>query len=85
EYPCGFCRRTGCDVGLSKTTSSYQPVSNCPHAHKFSLASAKKHSARMPSTNVPLQCDLCDVNPATKLKPVLWKYNIFRHIQDVHP
>ncbi|KAH9907697.1 uncharacterized protein B0H18DRAFT_865830, partial [Fomitopsis serialis] len=59
DYPCGFCGRTGCQISLTKTASSYHPVSGCPRAHKFSLASAKKYSARMPSTNVPLHCELC--------------------------
>ncbi|KAH9910636.1 uncharacterized protein B0H18DRAFT_1176982 [Fomitopsis serialis] len=84
-YPCGFCGRTGCNIDLLKTSSSYQPASNCPHAHKFNLAPAKKYSARMPSTNVPLHCDLCETDPTTKKKPTFWKYNIFNHIQDKHP
>lgn len=38
----------------------------------------------MPSTNVPLQCELCDTDPATKQKPVVWKYNVFQHIRQTH-
>ncbi|KAH9842367.1 uncharacterized protein C8Q71DRAFT_732549 [Rhodofomes roseus] len=84
-YPCSFCGRTGCNIDLTKTSSSYQPASNCPRAHKFSLAPAKKYSACMPSTNVPLHCDLCETDPTTKKKPTFWKYNIFNHIQHKHP
>ncbi|KAH9844334.1 uncharacterized protein C8Q71DRAFT_698404, partial [Rhodofomes roseus] len=85
DYPCGFCGRTGCGISLQKTSSSYQPASSCSRAHKFSLASAKKHSGRMPSTNVPLHCELCDIDPHTKQKPVFWKYSIFQHIRESHP
>ncbi|EPS99542.1 hypothetical protein FOMPIDRAFT_64854 [Fomitopsis schrenkii] len=85
HYPCGFCGRTGCQISLLKTSSSYQPVSRCLRAQKFTLAAAKKHSNRMKSTNAPIHCDLCDVDPATKQKPVFWKYNMFQHIHEKHP
>lgn len=87
--PCGFCGRASCDIRLVKAQSPASKytaaASSCQHAHTFSLNKARRFSTVMPCTNVPIQCALCPKDHVTKLRPVYWKYNMFHHIQTVHP
>ncbi|GJE96062.1 hypothetical protein PsYK624_122550 [Phanerochaete sordida] len=82
---CGFCGRPGCVLSLSTTAlppSTHPEVSSsCPRAHHFVLGKAKRSSARMPSTNVPIRCLLCPQTAGA----FHWKFSIFHHIRVAHP
>ncbi|KAK7693500.1 hypothetical protein QCA50_003068 [Cerrena zonata] len=83
--PCGFCGRDTCTIDLKKSRNAFKVISSCPYASEFKLGNAKKSSKRQPCTNVPIHCSICDIDPKTKCRPVFWKFNIFHHIQTVHP
>ncbi|KDQ51735.1 hypothetical protein JAAARDRAFT_198816 [Jaapia argillacea MUCL 33604] len=84
--PCGFCGHTSCSIDLlSLSARTLQSHSSCSRSHKFSYGPATKFSKNTPSTNVPLFCTLCPLNPSSKKHPVFWKYNMRHHIKDYHP
>ncbi|KAJ7022323.1 hypothetical protein C8F04DRAFT_971636 [Mycena alexandri] len=83
--PCGFCGRSGtCSINLQKTTTTYQPMSECPNARSFSIAAALKGSKSTPCTNAPVLCTLCPQNPKQKERPAVWRYNMLGHIRISH-
>ncbi|EIN12608.1 hypothetical protein PUNSTDRAFT_130865 [Punctularia strigosozonata HHB-11173 SS5] len=89
---CRFCGRSGtCTLALMKLAGEVSDLTagkvetNCPRAHTFSIAWAKKASKSKPSTNVPIACPFCPANPVTKQWPAFWKYNMYSHIRNEHP
>lgn len=48
------------------------------------MGPALKSTARQPSTNVPLLCTLCPIDPDTHVHPSFWKYSLFLHIKTSH-
>ncbi|KAJ7749791.1 hypothetical protein DFH07DRAFT_681751, partial [Mycena maculata] len=83
--PCGFCGRSGCQVDVTKSGKTLKATSSCIRQHPFKYGNAKKFSVATPSTNVPIDCALCDIIPPRKIAPAYWKYSMFSHIQSTHP
>ncbi len=90
ERLCGFCGKIGCNIsfklssgyGKSKT---YAPFSNCDYYREFKLKPASTTKASNPSTNRPVQCEVCkDTDNLEKSKHVYWSYNIEKHYQAAH-
>ena len=87
--PCGFCCGAGdtglCIIYLIKGKGRHGVYSidldrsHCKNGNvvKLSLASRQESTE---CTNSPLICPLCPSGA-----PAVWKYNLLRHIQEVHP
>ena len=86
--PCRFCLSTGqvCFIYLKKAKGSDRAntidmrKSRCPNLCTIKLGFAAKSSAKSLCTNVPLICPLCP-----KDVQAVWKYNMKRHIESIHP
>ncbi|KZP05477.1 hypothetical protein FIBSPDRAFT_695037, partial [Athelia psychrophila] len=58
--PCGFCGRSGCAIGLRKTSGlRFKLETNCVFKTKLSLGPAGNSMKRTPCTNRPIICCLC--------------------------
>ncbi|KAJ7724821.1 hypothetical protein DFH07DRAFT_758857 [Mycena maculata] len=83
--PCGYCGRSGtCTITLQKSTTTYQPASDCPSARSFTVSAALKGSKTTPCTNAPVLCLLCPQDPKQKERPAVWRYNMLQHICTSH-
>ena len=88
QNPCGFCSQPNiCQIYLTKkhsAISSNQQIdyqaSKCPKLSKINYGPASEYSQKSPCTNVPIYCPLCH-----ERSPTIWKYNMERHIRDMHP
>ena len=69
---------------MKKTSKSIQLTTACSRQHPFMYGAAVKPSSRTPSTNVPIQCTLCDRDDS-KQYPTFWKYAMYSHIRTAHP
>lgn len=90
ESPCGFCGRlqtTGtCKISLSKKGKTYHhECTGCTRSHAFSYGQAARYTKSTPSSNVPVECELCDKLAGSRCHPAIWKYNLPRHIRTAHP
>ncbi|KIJ30600.1 hypothetical protein M422DRAFT_53688 [Sphaerobolus stellatus SS14] len=89
KYPCGYCGREGCHIGLKKTQKTHVPESfgqkKCDHFVKFSLSPATTSSLKNPSTNRPIICELCqDREFSNRYAYVFWTYNMPQHLDEAH-
>jgi hypothetical protein len=83
EHLCGFCGKVcGYHVGLKVNTGSVVPISGCTHKFKFSLKAAENVSARNPSTNRPVKCELC---LSLGKHEIRWLANMKLHYEIEHP
>lgn len=90
ESPCGFCGRLQtagtCKISLSKKGKTYHPeCTGCTRSHTFSYGQAARCTKATPSSNVPVECELCDKLAGSRCHPAIWKYNLPRHIRTAHP
>ena len=75
EHLCGFCGKVcGNHVGLKVNTGT--------HKFKFSLKAAENVSARNPSTNLPVKCELC---LSLGKHEIHWSANMKLHYEIEHP
>lgn len=90
ESPCGFCGRLQtagtCKISLSKKGKTYHHTcTGCTRSHAFSYGQAARYTKATPSSNVPVECELCDKLPGSRCHPAIWRYNMPRHIRTTHP
>lgn len=84
DTPCGFClhSNSSCTFFLRKSKNVQLDYSKCvcPRLSTFSYKSASQFTETSPCTNVPIHCPICPAH-----LPVVWKYNLKKHIQITHP
>src|SRR5580698_9019923 len=91
--PCGFCGRSGetdcLQLSIAKPAKTEIHVLECPLKVKFSIKAAQTPTSSGPSTNRPLQCQLCfEQRPHghTHLgTDIYWSYNMPAHLEAKHP
>ncbi|KAJ7661525.1 hypothetical protein DFH06DRAFT_1089043 [Mycena polygramma] len=84
--PCGFCGLDGCSTQLLKHPRKAVTISSSCRYHyaRMNYEKAKNAAAQSPSTNVPIHCLLCAVNPVSGNPQTVWKYNAINHIIAEH-
>ena len=80
---CGWCGHLGqCKVYTARSGGTWAlcpRVRQCPSFHKFSFASAKKHT-----TNIPIRCPYCPKHPETLPGEAVWAWSMQDHIRKQH-
>ncbi|EIW60546.1 uncharacterized protein TRAVEDRAFT_45796 [Trametes versicolor FP-101664 SS1] len=84
SHPCGFCGLSGCSIALRSAGKKMEIRSNCKYHYDFSYNAALRSTANGPSTNVPVHCPICPIDPGTQLPPSYWRYNLEDHIHHDH-
>ncbi|KAI9064240.1 hypothetical protein FKP32DRAFT_1649613 [Trametes sanguinea] len=80
--PCGFCgREERCLTRLSRRGGTPKVSSSCRyHYASMSYAAARRSTPTTPSTNVPIHCPFCPVQPLSGEPQTIWKYNAMTHL-----
>ena len=83
--PCGWCRRDGCLIQLSKKGNTSSIVtSHCEyHYGKMVYGRVATCSQSSTCTNVPIHCPVCSMSVSGQPRTI-WKYNAMNHFISEH-